>query len=455
MIRAAITGLRERRVLLRIAGNSAWLLGEQLLRAVLGAIVGAMVARHLGPGSFGTLSIVFAYLMLFGSISGLGIGGILVRDLIREPAMTPRILGTALGLRLGASLLVWVAGVGIVMALDTSPYELTMLLAVASGALLFQSADVIDFLLQSQLRGRALAITRACAFVASSGARLIFIAMGAPLLLFASAPMIEAIVAAMLLVLIFAKYGARPRSTLDSTKDAPAGSTAWRFDILRAKALLKASLPVALSGFLVIGIMQVDKLMLDRLAGAHAVGIYAAAAILSAAWYTVPVIIGGSVAPTLTALHDHDRTGYERKLRSVFAAVTLMALCVGAVGTVLSGALISLFFGRDYADAAPVLMIHIWTGVFVANVSIRTRALMIENGAGLILLFSALALVSNVALNALLIPRYAEVGAAWATLLSWALSAAVFPLLSPRSRAFSAMMLGSFRPGEWLRALRR
>jgi O-antigen/teichoic acid export membrane protein len=121
--------------------------------------------------------------------------------------------------------------------------------------------------------------------------------------------------------------------------------------------------------------------------------------------------------------------------------------------TALSEPLILLIFGDAYAPAALILAIHVWAGIFVAHVSIRSRALLIEGKTGWIAAFSALTLAANVFLNALLIPRFGAVGAAWAFLVSWALCALLFPLCSSAARAHPRMLVRSLFPAYWSRAL--
>ncbi len=425
----------ERTLLRRIARNGAWLFAEQALRAVVGAVVGAIVARHLGPADFGTLAVVFAYLALFASAAGLGLPSVVVRDLVREPSDRPAILGGALELRLIATVLVTALGLGAVAVIEGGSGRMVALVAVACGALLFQCAEVVDFLFQAELRGRDGSIARGTGFLLASAARLSFVLLGAPLILFAAAPVIESAAAALLLAALL----------LSRSDDR----FAWRRDPPRMRRMLRDAAPVAVSGFMVIGIMQFDRLILDRLADAHAVGVYSAASLLSAAWYAAPVIVGASVAPALTALHRDQPREYERKLAEVFGAVSGMALAVGLLGTVLAGPLVHLFFGGTFDGAAPVLAIHIWTGVFVAHVSIRTRALMIEGGERTVMRLSMGTLAANIVLNLVLVPRFGAVGAAWASLLAWGAGAALWPLMFPASRRFAAHLLRALIPSSW------
>jgi O-antigen/teichoic acid export membrane protein len=139
----------------------------------------------------------------------------------------------------------------------------------------------------------------------------------------------------------------------------------------------------------------------------------------------------------------------------VFSAVTFVALSVGAGTVLLSEPLIGLIFGEAYSAAAFILTIHVWAGLFIAHVTIRSRVLLIEGKMKLVLLFSGLTLLFNIFLNFILINRYAEVGAAWAFLISWGLCALLFPLGSNQTQGFVVMLLRSFSYSNWIRVMVR
>ena len=81
------------------ATNAAWLIGERLISGLLGLTVTAAVARHLGPAEFGTLSFALSLVLLFGTFWTLGLSGLVVRELVKDPARQDDLLGTLTGLR--------------------------------------------------------------------------------------------------------------------------------------------------------------------------------------------------------------------------------------------------------------------------------------------------------------------------------------------------------------------
>src|SRR4030067_1703380 len=76
-----------------------------MLRMGVGLFVGVWLARFLGPERFGLWNFTIAFVSLFSAIAALGLDGIVVRDLVRDPSSKDEILGTAFVLKLlGGSL---------------------------------------------------------------------------------------------------------------------------------------------------------------------------------------------------------------------------------------------------------------------------------------------------------------------------------------------------------------
>ena len=96
-----------------------------------------------------------------------------------------------------------------------------------------------------------------------------------------------------------------------------------------------------------------------------------------------------------------------------------------------------MLYGADYAAAAPALMIMVWSSLFSHLTKIRDLWLLGENQSRLVTGFSFIGVVMNVALNALLIPRYGICGAAVATVVTQAVLAVAAPALFPGTRQFA------------------
>jgi O-antigen/teichoic acid export membrane protein len=96
-----------------------------------------------------------------------------------------------------------------------------------------------------------------------------------------------------------------------------------------------------------------------------------------------------------------------------------MAVAIALPMTFLSDWVVELLYGSEYSEAASVLMIHIWAGVFVALGVTASKWVISENLLQNALIRTTAGAVLNIVLNYILIQRYNIVGVAFATLISY------------------------------------
>ncbi|MCR4321033.1 MAG: oligosaccharide flippase family protein, partial [Candidatus Brocadiaceae bacterium] len=134
--------------------NTGWLFADRILRMGVGLFVGVWVARYLGPEQFGLYSYALAFVSLFGAFATLGLDGIVVRDIVRDPACKYETLGTAFVLKLiGGSLtfLLVIIAISLLRPHDRLTHWLVGITAVG---MIFQAFDTIDFWFQSQVKSK-------------------------------------------------------------------------------------------------------------------------------------------------------------------------------------------------------------------------------------------------------------------------------------------------------------
>ena len=106
--------------LVNIIDNIGWLFFDKILRMGVGFIVGVWIVRYLGPEQFGKLSFASAFVGLFGAFAGLGLQGIVVRDIVRNQTNNGEILGTAAVLQFLSGLISYGLIIGIFF--DVAPF---------------------------------------------------------------------------------------------------------------------------------------------------------------------------------------------------------------------------------------------------------------------------------------------------------------------------------------------
>jgi O-antigen/teichoic acid export membrane protein len=417
--------------------NTSWMFGEQVLRIFAGLFVGIFVARYLGPEQFGIFSYAGAFVALFGTIARLGLDGIVVRDLVNHPQDRDVYLGTAFWLKLIGALLTLGLLAMAVQFTSNNPTTNLYIFIIASG-LVFQSFDVVEFYFQSRVLSRYVSICRLVQLALSSTLKLYFVFTQADLFWFVMISLVDQI--SLGLSLIFAYWRQK------------IGSFFWRFDLGTAKEMLRNSWPLILSGIAVGLYMRIDQIMIKEMLGEREVGLYSAAVRLSEAWYFVPVIITASLFPAIVNAKRISQELYNKRLQRLYSIMIFLAVGVALPVTFLAKSIVVMLYGTHYQDAGIVLSIHIWAGIFVGLGVANGQWFLAENLQRLATLNTLIGAAVNVTLNYFLIPVYGITGVAFATFVSYGVSAYLTLFLHIKTRGRFYEITSSIIPSwRWIR----
>lgn len=419
--------------LVRILDNIGWLFVDRVLRLVVGLAIGVWLARYLGPEQLGQLSYAIAFVGLFGAIASLGLNGIVVRDIVRDPDGARSTLGTAFVLSFLGGLIASALAFACITWLRPHDGLTRMFVVILAFGFLIKSTEVIKYWFDSQLMSRYPVWIEGGAFLSAGAVKIAMIVQEAPLIAFVWITLAEAALGAAGLVAIYVKR---------AVKVGP-----WRVRARRAKRLVKDSLPLALSGLAVMVYMRIDQIMLGDMLGAEAVGIYSASVRISEMCYFIPMAIATSLLPSTIEAKKNDETLYYRRLQKLFNLTVLTALAIALPTALFSSWIVQALYGEKFAPAGTILAIHAWGGVFVSLGVISSNWLLVENLQKLSFYRTLFGAAINVGLNCVLIPTYGIEGAAVATVLSYAAAALLFDLLNRKSRVLFIMKLRSLSFG--------
>lgn len=397
--------------------------GEKVVRMLVNLTIGVWIIRFLGPEEFGVLSFCQSLVFIFSTIGSFGLDRIVVRELVKKSEEREVILGSAFAIRvLGAFLVFPLLGAAL-WIIGTDRYVGMLSFIIALGGL-FQSFAVIDYDFQARIEVRYVAIGSLIALLVSSLLKVVLIVVHAPLLAFVGMLAVDALFVAISLLAVYANRGL--------------SVTGWRFDRSHVCYLISESWPLALTGILVAVYMRIDQIMLERMAGYDAVGIYSAAVRLSEVWYLLPVVATASLFPGIVALRKSDPARYAVANQTFFDAMAIVSYAIMIPGALLAPFIVNALLGETYSASATVLSLHIWAGVFVCFNVVSGGWYSAEGLQRMSFYRSVLGCLANVLLNLVLIPRYGAVGAAGSTVFAIALSGYFFDALSRQSRALFA-----------------
>jgi polysaccharide transporter, PST family len=429
----------------RISANAKWLMLQRILELVLRFVLNAWMIRYLGPEDFGLYSYALSYFYLFANVATLGLDQIIVRDLSRGAHPAGELLATAFMLRVVASISSFLLLVTIVLLTEHS--LITRVVVLISGAqLLFSPANVVDLLFQSEVRLRHVALSRIGVALVFAAGQAYCILAGQGLISFVILLLAQSLLMATALLACL---------QLSLTKTRP-----WRVNREVAVRMLREAWPMLLAGLAISVYMRIDQLILGNMVGDVAVGIYGAAAKVSEVWYFVPTALVTAVFPVIVRLRASASADYHNRSVQVLYDV-LVLYSYGIVLLTIVGApwIIAVLFGPEYAASSNVLRIHICSLVFL-SISIVNLSWLVAEAKGIYMMYmTTLGAILNVATNVLLIPAFAEIGAAWATVVSYLVAAYASSFLFPAlrhgmTRHMTKALLAPFRIGSVVRSLR-
>ena len=383
--------------------NTSWLLGERALRIAVSLFVGIYVARYLGPERFGLLSYALSFVGIFVALATLGLDEVVVRELIKTPEQREKILGTSFLLKLVGTLLMW-AAILVAIPLTENDLQTNILIIIIAFGTVFQAFNVIDLNFQAKVKSKYVVHAQFVQLIISSIVKIILVVNEAPLIWFASVYSLDVIVLAMGLVFAYLYNGDNIFS--------------WKWSFETSKYLLHDSWPLILTGVAISVYMKIDQVMIKEMLGAKEVGLYAAAVKLSEAWYFIPMAIASSLYPAIINARVFQKEVYYQKIQNLFDLMVWIAVSIALPTTFLSTLVVEFLYGKEYLGSSSVLIIHIWTAVFVFLGVASSKYLLAENFIKKTFYRTFFGALLNIIMNYYLIRIIGIQGAAISTLVS-------------------------------------
>ena len=409
--------------------NTSWLMAERILRMTVALFVGVYVARYLGPERFGLLSYANSFVGLFLALATLGLDSIVIRELVKNPESRNELLGTAFGLKIFGTIIMWFF-ILVSVPIIENDNQTNVFIAILSFAILFQVFNVIDFNYQAEVKSKYVVKVQFFQLIFSSSTKLFLIFIKAPLLWFVWVYCFDAFLLAIGLVVIYMiKSG---------------NFLLWRWKWEFARTLMRDSWPLILSGIIVSIYVNIDQVMIKHMIDEQAVGIYAIATRISTAWYFIPIAITSSMFPAILNAKYNNSSIYQQRLQALYDILVWLAILIAIVILCLSESIIDLLVGQEYAPAASVLSIAIIAGIFTNIGLINNKFFEAENRQIDILYRSLLGVSVNIFLNIILIKKYGISGAAMATVAAQFSTSIAYTYLKKDSRILFFMFLKSF-----------
>jgi len=378
-----------------LAVSTAAQVVAKVVHLALNLVASLALIRYLQPAGYGDYVFVLTIASLFALLSDLGLSKIAVRESSRDESATPAILGTVIA---GKLMLAAVAAVLVQITLAVLGSRAEIRIAVGVASLLYVTEAFLSIAVVFQLRLRMEYEAAIAVFVQAVDTALILvlIASGAGLALLVGAPVVSGAVGCVLAFAIARrKFGTR-----------------IELDLRRLPHLLIESAPIGVTLVFAIAYLKLDSVMLAVLATSTDVGLYGSAFRPIEYLLLASGILITPMFPLLARWYAVEQA----RFAFVYwrATDTLIAVFLPVPVLLLWSArpIVAGVFGESFAPAAIAMQILGLALVLMIVSAWQSFALLAAGRQRLTVLYDAAALVLNVSLNLVLIPRLGFVAAA-------------------------------------------
>lgn len=425
----------------RVIVAAGWLGIGQVFATGLSALVAFWMAQYVGVTALGKLGLAVSVTTLAQGVAAMGLGGVVARELTRRPKDESTILGSAFSLRVVAGIAANLVTFFFTFVLVPDYVECLIIVIVALG-LIVRPFEIIESWFTMRVAAKPVVLARMASQIATALLRVAAILTAAPLLIFAAIVPIGFFLNSAGLMLAYWRSGGNP--------------TRWRPRMQWVKKLLVYSWPFLIADFAATVYLKIDLVMIKAFRDDQDVGIYFSAVALVEMFFFLAVVVNRSVMRGIVDLADSDHERYHERLQQLYDLTTWLAIAIASSLTVGAVPLIELVYGKPFAASAVVLPVIAWSLVFIIPESVQ-KAWALAEGHGRHLVYGRIAAaIVNVLLNIVWVPSFGVIGAAWATVIAYALAMILPVAFTHTTRDGLRMQFAAYvAPLRWVLAWRR
>lgn len=413
----------------KVTRNAGWLIGGRVYNMLLAFVVGLITARYLGPSNYGLINYALTYTTFFASFCTLGINSVIVKEFVDHPDEEGLTIGSTIILRTISSAFSFIMMMCITFIADKGEQSTHIVVGLCGIGVLFQVFDTINYWFQSKLQSKYSAIASIISYTVVSVYKIYLLTTGKSVEWFAVSTSLDYFVVAVFLLLVYKRHDG-PRFT---------------FSLEKAKDLLKSSYHFILASLMVSIYGSTDKFMLKQMMNESLVGYYSTAVSLCNTWVFVLSAIIDSLYPGILQAFEKDRKLFERRNRQLYMIVFYVSVGVSLMFSLLAKPIIFILYGKAYMPTVMPLRIITWYTAFSYLGVARNAWIVSYRCQNYLKYIYAGAAITNVILNAFLIPVLGASGAALASLVTQLSTILLFPAFIKTLRPNVKLMIDAIR----------
>ncbi len=347
-----------------IISNTAARTYTEILNRLGSAIFWVLIARKLGVSGLGSIAFALSLFALFSSVSTLGLGTVVIRDVARDRNRAGQYFGQLLKLGLLLSILFTVLMIGAVLVLHPNPESSYAAIAMAFALVPASGFYWSKSILSAVEKMGYIAIARTAENIFKVGAGLVLLMNGAG-------------IREMILVFMFSKVVSFVicfRYAVDRV--AP---PVWHGEQSFFRYLLKEAPSFSLITVFNGLFWSLSVILLTRIKGEAEAGIFSAAFKLVELCITVSFAYGQAFFPVVSRFANKDYKIFESLSKKSIKYITMFTIAVAAGTTVMAPQIINLIYGANMTEAVPVLRISIWLVIPFGIIPVLAYSLISRN----------------------------------------------------------------------------
>lgn len=379
--------------------NSMLIMGFQGFTKLLGLVSSILLANHLGTELFGVYNYAFAMTLLFMPLCDLGIDIYLMKEIPRQSlAQSQQQFGIVLvgKVALGAAVLGLMTVAGLLFESFGHGHLLLVLLAGVINILRtfwVSFSAVLRSINQVSYEASLFSVTRL-----SECAVLVFcISTGQSLTVLLTLLTVINAVAVGGTYLTISKRFLPPQ---------------WRGALREFATVFRGGLPFAVSNVLVAISFNLDTVLISKIIGNEAAGIYRASYNLIIPLMMVTVSISGAVFPFVSQKYRQQPTVVVDVVRQSASWLLMLGIPIAVFGWLTADDIVRCLFASTYAGSGTILAILVWFVPVVYLTNLFGCTLGAIDQQSYVLKVIGMNVLFNITANLILIPRYAQTGAA-------------------------------------------
>ena len=383
--------------------NMSWLFFSQIIGSICGFIWTILIARYLGVSDYGIMNFAISFTGIIAITMDLGISTHIVRHIATDYDSAPKYLGNAIPLKTIFSFFTFLLALIllILMKCDELTIQVTLLFTIQK---IFASLiGLFNGSLQAVEEGKYQAIGNILLNILLLIFMIISIVGDFGLYGITLSYLIANLIVVIFQYLAMKKILSKPK---------------FEFDKKFCKKITLYSIPFALTSFLGVVLYSVDMIMLTKMVGNYANGIYSAAYKLISVLTLFYGVYSAVVFPVMSRLYKNDKKSLVISFEKSIKYFMLLTIPLSFATILYSTDIVVFFFGQSYSQTSSVLSILIITVPLSFINAICINLLNASHKERYVTLTYIIATTTNFILNLIIIPKYSYDGAAFTNMLS-------------------------------------